>query len=84
MMTEVKDTNPIPVIDLSPISLSKKDQEVNRTCYENVGRQISEALSDWGFAYLENHGVQKQHVQGALEESKRFFALPQAIKEKFR
>ncbi|MER9895808.1 isopenicillin N synthase family oxygenase [Mesorhizobium sp. M0119] len=41
------------------------------------------ACEEYGFFYLVEHGIPKEQVTQAIEASRRFFALPQSIKERY-
>ncbi|XP_043938349.1 2-oxoglutarate-dependent dioxygenase htyE-like [Protopterus annectens] len=48
-----------------------------------LAKQITSALSDIGFVYLINTGIQNSEVLSVMDISRKFFALPQAVKEQF-
>ena len=59
----------LPVIDLS------QDEET-------ISRLIMDACTTFGFFYIKNHGVPQDLVDNLMAESKRFFAKPEAFKNK--
>ncbi|KAF9774414.1 hypothetical protein IL306_007585 [Fusarium sp. DS 682] len=64
----------IPIIDASRIWSEKlKDRQA-------VAEEIRTASREIGFFYLINHGVDEKYAEGALEQAKRFFALPEEKK----
>jgi isopenicillin N synthase-like dioxygenase len=64
----------IPIIDVSRIySDDIKDRQV-------VAEEIREASKNIGFFYMVNHGIDPQYSEGAFEQAKRFFALPEEKK----
>ncbi|OAL29221.1 hypothetical protein AYO20_09274 [Fonsecaea nubica] len=66
----------IPIIDLEPIR-SGTPEEARAT-----GKLVYQAFRDVGFAYIKNHGVPQELVDQAFDWSSKFFALPQADKDK--
>ncbi len=50
---------------------------------ESLARQIDVALRDSGFFAVRNHGVATSVVGAAFDAAQRFFALPQADKERW-
>ncbi|KIW77745.1 hypothetical protein Z517_07578 [Fonsecaea pedrosoi CBS 271.37] len=66
----------IPIIDLEPIR-SGTPEEARAT-----GKLVYQAFRDVGFAYIKNHGVPQELVDRAFDWSSKFFALPQADKDK--
>jgi isopenicillin N synthase-like dioxygenase len=71
----------IPVIDVSSISLRNVDVATGN--YEALGKTLCNVLSTCGFAYLINHGIPDMAVHECVAESKKFFKLPPAVKEKY-
>ncbi|CAG7556359.1 unnamed protein product [Fusarium equiseti] len=61
----------IPVIDASRIWSNKLEDR------QAVADEIRTASREIGFFYLINHGVDEKYAEGALEQAKRFFALPE-------
>ncbi|KIW90262.1 uncharacterized protein Z519_08906 [Cladophialophora bantiana CBS 173.52] len=66
----------IPIIDLEPVR-SGTPEEARQT-----GKLVYEAFRDVGFAYIKNHGLPQELLDQAFEWSSKFFALPQADKDK--
>lgn len=58
----------IPVIDVSALN-------TGGSLFE-VAKEIRWALTNAGFFYVKNHGVPEAVVNGAFEETRRFFDLP--------
>lgn len=64
----------IPIIDVSRMySDSIEDRRA-------VAEEVREASKNIGFFYMVNHGIGTQYSQGAFEQAKRFFALPEGKK----
>ncbi|KAH8913124.1 Clavaminate synthase-like protein [Coniochaeta sp. PMI_546] len=66
----------IPVVDFGPFSSGRREDVAA------VGKALYEAFRDYGFAYVSNHTVPHDIVDEAFAWSAKFFALPQAVKEK--
>jgi isopenicillin N synthase-like dioxygenase len=64
----------IPIIDVSRIY---SDDIRDRM---NVAEEIREASKNIGFFYMVNHGIDPRYSEGAFEQAKRFFALPEEKK----
>jgi isopenicillin N synthase-like dioxygenase len=62
----------IPVIDLSLLQTDRA----------GVVKQIHEAVTEWGFFHILNHGIPLELLQGTLAHGLEFFALPSDIKRK--
>ncbi|WP_291730809.1 2-oxoglutarate and iron-dependent oxygenase domain-containing protein [Leisingera sp. F5] len=62
----------IPVIDISALNTGGRLFE--------VAKDIRWALTNAGFFYVKNHGVPEAVVNGAFEETRAFFDLPQQEK----
>ena len=60
----------IPIVDVSPMINGEPDGT------ERVGREVAKACDTLGFFYAVNHGVPIDVVEGAFEQSERFFAWP--------
>ncbi|WP_426756183.1 isopenicillin N synthase family dioxygenase [Myxococcus sp. Y35] len=66
----------LPVIDMA--SLFDASRTTERA---QVAREIEQACRDTGFFYVTGHGVPDEVLARMERESRRFFALPQAVKE---
>lgn len=64
----------IPVIDVAPL-LNGSDKMA-------VANQIRWALSNVGFMYVKNHGIDRDFVDSVFDVTRRFFALPMEDKMK--
>lgn len=58
----------IPVIDVAPL-LEGSDKQA-------VAKQIRWALSNAGFMYVKNHGIEQSFVDDVFDVTRRFFDLP--------
>ncbi|HLJ19954.1 MAG TPA: 2-oxoglutarate and iron-dependent oxygenase domain-containing protein [Stellaceae bacterium] len=72
------DPNSIPVIDMGLLA------EGDRAAVETVGQALVDAAQSVGFFYVRNHGVPQQLIDRAFALSRRFFALPEEIKQRVR
>ena len=66
----------LQVIDLGPY-LASDDGALDR-----LAREIRRACETIGFFYIKNHGVQRELIQQAFAQAKRFHALPLTEKQK--
>jgi len=66
----------LPVIDVAPLL-------EDGTAWEcaGVAAQIQAACREYGFFYVTGHGIASELLQGLVEASAEFFALPEADKE---
>lgn len=62
----------IPVVDIAAL--------VNGTDPSQTAKDINWALSNVGFMYVKNHGIDPQLVTQAFDQTKKFFDLPLADK----
>ena len=58
----------VPVVDAAPLS-GRGDKQA-------IARDIRWALTNTGFMYIKNHGVDPALINAAFTEAKAFFALP--------
>jgi isopenicillin N synthase-like dioxygenase len=68
--TPPKTARRLPIIDLEE-SFSGGDRGKR-----DVAAEIREAVTDTGFLYVKNHGVDQAIVDGAFAEARRFLTLP--------
>ncbi|KAM0551164.1 hypothetical protein ACHAPJ_008506 [Fusarium lateritium] len=64
----------IPIIDASDIWSEKLEDR------QAVADQIRTASREIGFFYLINHGIDEKYAEGALDQAKRFFSMPEERK----
>lgn len=64
----------IPVVDVAPL--------LDGTDRQGVAKQIRWALSNAGFMYVKNHGIEKAFVDQVFDVTRQFFALPMEEKMK--
>lgn len=65
----------IPLIDLGPFLSG------GAVARRRVARELGEACRGLGFFYIANHGIPQALIRRTLEQARRFFALPAAVKE---
>lgn len=65
----------VPVVDISPF-LDGSDPD-------GVVRQVADACARIGFLVIAGHGISQAAIDRALAASRRFFALPEAVKAKY-
>ncbi|CAG7822467.1 unnamed protein product [Allacma fusca] len=69
----------IPVIDFAKIA-QEPGKEQN---WEEISEEVRKACHGIGFMHILNHGIRKETIESAFEESKKFFQLPQSRKNDF-
>jgi len=47
-------------------------------------QQLGDSFARWGFAVISDHGMPDERVTAAIDETKKFFALPEATKLKYK
>ncbi|WP_434725372.1 isopenicillin N synthase family dioxygenase [Mesorhizobium sp. RIZ17] len=65
---------------LPQISLAKLGADATR---REEQQRLQAACEECGFFYLIEHGIPKKQITQAIESTRRFFALPQSIKERY-
>jgi isopenicillin N synthase-like dioxygenase len=66
---------------IDPIaSVSMKDAERNP---DEFARKLGRSFEDCGFAIIADHGIPGDLIQGAEEQARAFFALPEEVKRKY-
>jgi len=65
----------VPTIDIEPLlnTSAQKDE------FEECVKQIASACSEWGFFYVENHGMSKEDIESFRSNTSSFFELPQEV-----
>lgn len=76
-------SNKIPVVELGQLGLGW-NTETSQEEWQRVARQLYEAFTDIGCAYLTNHGVPEDQQKELYEAATGFFKLPQDKKELFK
>lgn len=71
----------IPVVDFGCYGLHRNEREDMEL--DLLAKEITSALCDTGFVYLINTGVQNSEVLSIMDVSRKFFMLPQAVKEQY-
>ena len=68
----------IKTVDLAPI-LTGEEPGVEEL--RKVSQEFSQSLKTIGFVYLINHGIEDEVIEQAMEASKEYFKLDEAIKK---
>ena len=63
----------IKVLDLSPIALTVKNPLEQD--FKHLASELDMCFKDIGFAYIENHGIDKETIKTAMQSSMNFFNL---------
>lgn len=67
----------VPIIDISPL------RSGNAAARKEVAERIGQACEDIGFFIVVNHGIPKEDIDTAWNETLGFFDLPQEEKHRF-
>jgi isopenicillin N synthase-like dioxygenase len=46
--------------------------------------KLGGSFARWGFAVIEDHGLPQDKVEAAIDQTKKFFALPEDVKKKYK
>src|SRR5271156_3208859 len=65
----------LPILNLSSW------REGDRASLSTIAAEVGAACRDVGFFYVVNHGVDKDLIERAFAQSRRFFALPLAERQ---
>ncbi|MER8390932.1 isopenicillin N synthase family oxygenase [Mesorhizobium sp. M1340] len=65
---------------LPQISLAKLSADATR---REEQQHLRVACEQYGFFYLIEHGIPKEQIAAAIDASRRFFKLPQSVKERY-
>ncbi|XP_067849602.1 uncharacterized protein si:dkey-10o6.2 isoform X2 [Heptranchias perlo] len=71
----------IAVVDFGSFGLGKAKPSADEM--ERLSTEIIKALSDLGFVYLKNTGIEEQNVLKVMDTCKKFFLLPSEIKQQY-
>ncbi|EAU53701.1 isopenicillin N synthase family dioxygenase [Mariprofundus ferrooxydans] len=71
------DGQALPVIDIAPMLSGEGDDR------KRVGEAVATACCRHGYFYVINHGINPALVERLVEQSKRFFALPEREKMRY-
>ena len=76
---EITDFTAIPIIDMPDLT---SDASLNSSEFVSFSTSLISAATEVGFFYLRNHGISEELRQQAMAASRRFFALPEDVKQK--
>ena len=68
------DFEAIPIIDLGPMFGSE------RAAMEDCASALRRACTEVGFFYIANHGVEERTIRALVDQTRRFFELPEEVK----
>ena len=52
--------------------------------FEGFSKALGDSFAQYGFAVISDHGIAQDHIDAANEAAKRFFALPESAKLKYK
>jgi len=64
---------------IAPVSFREFSRD-----FGGFSKALGDSFARYGFAVIADHGVPQERVEAALTSAKRFFALPEAVKLKYR
>jgi len=80
----------VPVIDVGPLIALQDDASVAAVLREDntelqlIISAVRAAATEWGFFYVENHGLSEKHLAQLQTVMRAFFALPKEAKNTVR
>lgn len=77
-----EDTDSIPAVSVAAIAASVAEADLVENDLVEVGEQLAKALTDTGFCYITDHGVDESLTDRCFDVGKDFFALPLETKKK--
>jgi len=70
------------------LSIQDRIEPVSYELFDKDFDAFTQALGDsfrrWGFAVIKDHGLPQEKVEGAIDQTKKFFALPEEAKLKYK
>ncbi|MGH2341708.1 isopenicillin N synthase family dioxygenase [Segnochrobactraceae bacterium EtOH-i3] len=63
----------VPVLDLAPLTEGRP--------IDDLARALDRACRETGFFYVRNHGIHENVFNGIFEATKRYFALPEEVRQ---
>jgi len=63
---------------ITPVSMSLYDSD-----FDGFSRRLGQAFERYGFAVVSDHGLADAEVEDALARARAFFALPDAVKQRY-
>jgi isopenicillin N synthase-like dioxygenase len=63
---------------LTPVSMTLFGRD-----FGGFSHQLGQAFERYGFAVVSDHGLAEAEVNGALDQARAFFALPDAVKQRY-
>ncbi|WP_337185050.1 2-oxoglutarate and iron-dependent oxygenase domain-containing protein [Phenylobacterium sp.] len=64
---------------IEPVSFRLFDQD-----FQTFTRRLGDSYARWGFAVISDHGLPQDRIDAAIDQMKRFFALPEDAKLKYK
>ncbi|KXN72588.1 Clavaminate synthase-like protein, partial [Conidiobolus coronatus NRRL 28638] len=70
----------IAVIDFENLLLKEDYNELELSKWREIGDKVYKATSEYGFFYIENHGIEKKYIDEQFDIVKNYFELSNAEK----
>ncbi len=64
---------------IAPVSFERYADD-----FKGFTKDLGDSFARYGFAVIADHGLPQAKVEAAIEQSKAFFALPEAVKRKYK
>lgn len=82
MQSEVSQCSKVPTVDLGELGVHHTE-EPSQQEWERVTRELEQAFSDIGCAYLTGHGVPDDMIKEAFSSAVAFFKLEKTVKTRW-
>jgi isopenicillin N synthase-like dioxygenase len=66
-------------VTIKPVSFTGYDRD-----FDAFARELGQSFERYGFAVIADHDLSPELIKGATEATKAFFALPEAVKMKYK
>jgi isopenicillin N synthase-like dioxygenase len=64
---------------IDPLSIAEGER--NKPAFAQA---LGDSFARYGFAIISDHGIPQQDITGAFDTTQRFFALPEAVKQRYK
>jgi isopenicillin N synthase-like dioxygenase len=71
--------SPLAPTRIAPVSFEGFERD-----FAGFSRDLGQSFARYGFAVISDHGLPQARIDAALERARAFFALPEAVKRKYK
>jgi isopenicillin N synthase-like dioxygenase len=64
---------------IAPVSFREFSRD-----FDGFSKQLGDSFARYGFAVISDHGIADDKIETAIDDAKRFFALPEDVKLKYK